>query len=388
MQSFVHIFGTLHKLPISDQEFVSVVKRMSEVPNLGNSQYQVAIVQKQPVAPVVPAPQVVQAVPVAHPVTKVSIPTAVAPVPFSGSQLVTKYERDPMTGQVRQIQVYQPAYTGYPGNYPPVGYQKVVYLPPGSGAPHQPIAAGHAVQYASPAVGKPPSNVMVYQHSRSNSGSSQQQAPSSYQPPVANPYAPPNPYGQHAYPPPGHQRVSSAPRSHSPTPVIPAPYPASSSTHPSMNAPIPVSQWDAPQKQYVAPGVLAPVEPAQPKQTQQMPVVPQGNPFSFEHDAAAKVAPRSDNPFILPPVSAASSTSRPANPTSDVSIDSKPVSSATPTDADEDKNLCKICFERDLDCAFLPCSHVACYHCATTLKLTTCPFCRAEISQVLKLYRA
>jgi len=53
----------------------------------------------------------------------------------------------------------------------------------------------------------------------------------------------------------------------------------------------------------------------------------------------------------------------------------------------EEKLLCKVCMEREIDTALLHCKHsVLCYDCAKTLD--DCPICRKPITQVLKIYRS
>lgn len=53
-----------------------------------------------------------------------------------------------------------------------------------------------------------------------------------------------------------------------------------------------------------------------------------------------------------------------------------------------DTDVCKICMEDEnkIECAFVECGHMlACRSCASKLK--SCPVCRSEIQQVLKLYK-
>lgn len=48
----------------------------------------------------------------------------------------------------------------------------------------------------------------------------------------------------------------------------------------------------------------------------------------------------------------------------------------------EDENLCKICFDNELNCTLEPCGHKElCSVCAKFLKL--CPFCRCEIKNTI-----
>lgn len=55
-----------------------------------------------------------------------------------------------------------------------------------------------------------------------------------------------------------------------------------------------------------------------------------------------------------------------------------------------DSKTCVICFEKDVETAFIPCAHsVACVGCSEKIMNTTgCPLCRSSISQVLKLFKA
>ncbi|XP_065931329.1 putative inhibitor of apoptosis isoform X2 [Magallana gigas] len=57
-------------------------------------------------------------------------------------------------------------------------------------------------------------------------------------------------------------------------------------------------------------------------------------------------------------------------------------------DQGQDTDVCKICMEDEnkIECAFVECGHMlACRSCASKLK--SCPVCRSEIQQVLKLYK-
>jgi len=58
------------------------------------------------------------------------------------------------------------------------------------------------------------------------------------------------------------------------------------------------------------------------------------------------------------------------------------------TDGDKsDRDLCKICMDRIIDCVFLDCAHlVACTKCGK--KLSECPICRAFIVRVVHIFRA
>lgn len=57
----------------------------------------------------------------------------------------------------------------------------------------------------------------------------------------------------------------------------------------------------------------------------------------------------------------------------------------TGTVTDEDKNLCSICYEAEIDTAFYRCGHVvACHDCAQ--QIVDCPVCRQPVSDRLQLY--
>jgi len=54
---------------------------------------------------------------------------------------------------------------------------------------------------------------------------------------------------------------------------------------------------------------------------------------------------------------------------------------------EKELNECKVCFENEIDCLLLPCSHLAiCSDCAGELK--KCPICNSAISKSQKIYRA
>ena len=55
--------------------------------------------------------------------------------------------------------------------------------------------------------------------------------------------------------------------------------------------------------------------------------------------------------------------------------------------AEDEQQLCQICYEKDMDSLFYDCGHVcACIGCATALK--HCPLCRKAIVSVVKMYRS
>lgn len=54
--------------------------------------------------------------------------------------------------------------------------------------------------------------------------------------------------------------------------------------------------------------------------------------------------------------------------------------------AEDDQQLCQICYEEDMDCLFYDCGHVcACLRCAKQLE--SCPVCRKAVKSVVKMYR-
>ena len=56
---------------------------------------------------------------------------------------------------------------------------------------------------------------------------------------------------------------------------------------------------------------------------------------------------------------------------------------------EKEEKECNICMEKQKNCAFVPCGHIAsCFDCANEIqnKGQTCPACRAPIQTVLKLY--
>lgn len=404
MRAFVAVFGTLHKNPLTDVEFNKVLAQMAEMYKASNMPYTTVVVPQNPpkvqAAPSAQAPGVTKIVPGVLPP-----PTVLAPQPVTVSQLVTAYERDPMTGQIRKVQVYRPVPVQQPTYYQnPSG---VVYAAP-SPANNYHAPRGYTTQYTSS------SHSGHYGVSGSQKGPYAQvyhvPAGSSSQAPQhgSNPYAVPQQPQQHqrsgsqGYPglssstAPAQPQPRHPPQPHYAYPHAPMNYPSSSSALPppgsDIPANLPIDQWDA-------------VKPDRPSSASS----------SIYHTNAIPAPPH----MISPPVSSASApnlaSSAPLNasyaapisapparedsphqPLSAFATDSAqalqpPISTTpngTPKEDEDDKNVCKICFERDLDCALLPCSHVTCYQCATTLKLTKCPFCRQDVAQVLKLYRA
>ena len=61
-----------------------------------------------------------------------------------------------------------------------------------------------------------------------------------------------------------------------------------------------------------------------------------------------------------------------------------PVEVATRTVRDE-RLVCKICMESDIDCVFLDCGHVvSCINCA--IQMDRCPICRDIIKSARRIY--
>mmetsp|Transcript_5976 Transcript_5976/g.8935 ORF Transcript_5976/g.8935 Transcript_5976/m.8935 type:complete len:534 (+) Transcript_5976:132-1733(+) len=52
----------------------------------------------------------------------------------------------------------------------------------------------------------------------------------------------------------------------------------------------------------------------------------------------------------------------------------------------EDDLLCKICYEREMDCALLPCGHMVCQQCSK--RIHSCPHCRKAFTRVQKLFKS
>ncbi len=52
---------------------------------------------------------------------------------------------------------------------------------------------------------------------------------------------------------------------------------------------------------------------------------------------------------------------------------------------DMNRFMCFTCLDRTIETALVPCGHVGCSLC-TSRFITTCPYCRSDITQVLKLY--
>ena len=61
-----------------------------------------------------------------------------------------------------------------------------------------------------------------------------------------------------------------------------------------------------------------------------------------------------------------------------------PVPMTRLTSKDINRYTCKICFEKEINCALAPCEHsVSCSDCTATL--TRCPMCRSHFSKVFRL---
>lgn len=394
MKSYIHIYGTLHKLPLSENDFQTVLNHMAESNKHSNMPYHNYLAANDSTSfqsKVVQAPQTTS-----RSYSPALPPTTYAPQPLSVSQLTTVYQQDPTTGQVRQIQVYRPVQplpppsnVSQPSFYqPPTG---PIYAPAPSYTA-QPYGPRSTTVYAVPTGSRGPPGTS---YSSSSSSAAHAKGSSPYvHPSAVNGYpgqsssSAPNYAKQAVHPGLGQSYVQQGPNS---SYVLPPP--ASQQNTGSL----PVSDWDA-------------KKPGQPENNQN--IAQPSQPTSqmgqqgqnLEHSYAQ--APPAAQPQILPftsPQSAPPPTlaqpnddQRPSAPASEPEEATKeapisapsPARSPAPKDDDEDKNLCKICFERDLDCALLPCSHVTCHKCAVDLKLTKCPFCRQDVTQILKLYRA
>jgi Zinc finger, C3HC4 type (RING finger) len=46
---------------------------------------------------------------------------------------------------------------------------------------------------------------------------------------------------------------------------------------------------------------------------------------------------------------------------------------------------CRICLSAEVDAAMVPCGHVLCSRCSASVQ--RCPFCRAYVTQKMKIYR-
>jgi hypothetical protein len=56
----------------------------------------------------------------------------------------------------------------------------------------------------------------------------------------------------------------------------------------------------------------------------------------------------------------------------------------------KEEDLCKVCFERNVNCVFLDCGHLACcIYCAEILQRTTheCPLCRSRIIKIVHVFK-
>lgn len=52
-----------------------------------------------------------------------------------------------------------------------------------------------------------------------------------------------------------------------------------------------------------------------------------------------------------------------------------------------DKYICKICFEKDINCLIMPCMHfVACKECISQLETNHCPVCRTIFPEYLEIF--
>lgn len=56
------------------------------------------------------------------------------------------------------------------------------------------------------------------------------------------------------------------------------------------------------------------------------------------------------------------------------------------TDDIEDRDLCKICLENELDILVMPCKHL-CLCAVCSANLEKCPMCRTHITEFVKVYK-
>nr|NP_001071929.1 zinc finger protein [Ciona intestinalis]BAE93329.1 zinc finger protein [Ciona intestinalis] len=63
------------------------------------------------------------------------------------------------------------------------------------------------------------------------------------------------------------------------------------------------------------------------------------------------------------------------------------VQPTAPSESQEEENECVVCLDRNSDTIFLPCGHVcACFICSTQLQ--SCPMCRSDVAQKIKIFRS
>jgi hypothetical protein len=55
-------------------------------------------------------------------------------------------------------------------------------------------------------------------------------------------------------------------------------------------------------------------------------------------------------------------------------------------DSANNKKLCGICFDREVDIAMVPCGHTSCSGCSNYNTLNKCMHCRASIQRRVKLF--
>ena len=51
----------------------------------------------------------------------------------------------------------------------------------------------------------------------------------------------------------------------------------------------------------------------------------------------------------------------------------------------EEDDLCKICYDREMNCALTPCGHMVCFECSKRIK--ACPVCRRRVFKVQRVFR-
>ena len=82
--------------------------------------------------------------------------------------------------------------------------------------------------------------------------------------------------------------------------------------------------------------------------------------------------------------SSSPSSSFPSSPSSELSL-SLPSAVAPLTAVDD--GVCKVCYDRPINCVLLRCGHYAvCMQCSALME--HCPFCRQHITEVIQVYRA
>ncbi|PRP82936.1 hypothetical protein PROFUN_06713 [Planoprotostelium fungivorum] len=61
---------------------------------------------------------------------------------------------------------------------------------------------------------------------------------------------------------------------------------------------------------------------------------------------------------------------------------------SAPHMAEEDNNVCKICFEAEVGCVLVPCGHLGlCLPCGSVREGAICPFCRVDVKMVIRTFK-